>query len=167
MASEISRTDKIESYGQAFRFLTEALERYPKGMWQFKPAADEWSIHEIVVHITDSEANSYVRCRRLVAEPGRDLMAYDENRWARDLAYEQQSVDDALELFRWLRARSYRLVKTLPDRVWQHQAFHPEDGMITLEDWLDTYERHVPEHVSQMDAVYEKWLAGRQSDPPG
>jgi len=155
--TEVNRQDKIESYGAAHRYLLEALESFPKEMWQFKLNDVEWSIHEIIIHITDSEANSYIRCRRFLAEPGRDLLAYDESKWARELDYHEQSTDDALELFRWLRKKSYDLIRAAHEEVWDRQCFHPEDGTITMSDWLDTYERHVPEHVEQMKAVYEKW----------
>lgn len=151
------RAAKIETYAQAHGILIAALDRYPRGMWRFKPAADQWCIHEIVIHITDSEANSYIRCRRLIAEPGEALMAYDENRWAHELGYAEQSTEGALELFRWLRRRSYALIQTLHEETWEHSAYHPEDGVITLEDWLDTYARHVPDHVEQMERVYRAW----------
>ena len=64
------RQRKIESYGSAHRVLVEGLKRFPHEMWQFRPAPDRWTIHEIIIHITDSEANSYIRCRCLIAEPG-------------------------------------------------------------------------------------------------
>src|SRR5438067_4348726 len=102
------RTQKIESYGRAFDQLVEGLKQFPKEMWQFRPGPDSWTVHETVVHITDSEANSYARCRRCIAEPGQAVMAYDENVWARALDYHQQSVEDALELFKWLRLKSYK-----------------------------------------------------------
>ncbi len=151
--NEADLREKIESYGQAHDLLVAALERYPREMWQFRPATDQWTIHEIVVHITDSEANSYIRCRRLIAEPGKTLMAYDESVWARALQYHDQSPAEALELFYWLRRHSYLLIRRLPAGVWKHQAHHPEDRLITLLDWLDTYERHVPEHIEQMERV--------------
>jgi hypothetical protein len=28
---------------------------------------------------------------------------------------------------------------------------------MTLEDWLNTYARHVPEHIEQMERVWEAW----------
>ncbi len=28
---------------------------------------------------------------------------------------------------------------------------------MTFDDWLHTYERHVPEHIAQMRAIYETW----------
>ena len=77
-----TRGRKIESYGNAHAVLLEALKKFRKEMWQWRDPHGCWSIHELVVHITDSEANSYIRCRRFIAEPGEPLMAYDENRWA-------------------------------------------------------------------------------------
>ncbi len=93
------------------------LERFPKRMWRFKPSPKDWSIHEIIIHITDSEANSYVRCRRFVAEPGETLMAYDENGWAERLSYLEQDFEQAVALFKLLRASSYHLIKDLPEAV--------------------------------------------------
>ena len=155
------RSQKIESYGQAYERLVEGLKQFPQEMWHFKPAPGDWSIHEIVVHITDSEANSYIRCRRFIAEPGQTVMAYDEQGWAIALNYHQQSTDDALELFKWLRRNSYNLIKNLPEPVWSQTIEHPENGTMTLDDWLITYEDHIPAHINQMRQVYVEWSKGK------
>lgn len=152
-----TRTEKLAHYAAAHSFLLESLERFPREMWHFKPSETDWSIHEIVVHITDSEANSYIRARRLIAEPGAPLMAYDEVAWARNLDYHNLDTEAAVELFRWLRGNTYALIKDLPEETWAHSSFHPENGETTLDDWLDTYARHVPEHVEQMERVYAAW----------
>lgn len=152
------REQRIETYGAAYDELAAALGRYPREMWQFRAAPDEWTIHEIIVHITDSEANSYVRCRRVIAEPGSQVLGYDEMKWARDLRYHDQDPDEALESFRWLRQQSYRLIRQLPVETWSHTIHHSEVGLMTMDDWLETYERHVRDHVGQMDGVYERWL---------
>src|SRR5687768_5591603 len=111
----LERQRKLYTYEHAYGELREALQRFPREMWQFRPRPDGWTIHETIVHITDSEANSFVRCRRLIAEPGSSVMAYDENVWARGLDYHAQSTDDALELFRWLRHSSHALVAGQPE----------------------------------------------------
>ncbi|HNB54887.1 MAG TPA: DinB family protein [Anaerolineales bacterium] len=157
------RTAQIADYGNAYALLTAALARFPREMWHFRPSPDEWTIHEIVVHITDSEANSYIRARRLIAEPGSMLMGYDEMQWARALDYHHLDTEDAVELFRWLRGNTHKLIQTLPEPVWQNIGHHTESGPITLEDWLDIYTRHVPEHVAQMERVWEKWKKGPSS----
>lgn len=156
MTSE-ERKKKIESYGSAHQKLVSAIGEFPREMWQFRPAPDYWTIHEILVHIADSEANSYFRCRRFVAEPGSMVLGYDESRWARDLHYHDQSPEDAIELFKWLRYKSYTLIKDLPDSVWSNTVNHTEIGVMSMDDWLDTYERHIPEHIEQMRRNYQAW----------
>lgn len=155
------RQRKIEAYGQAHQVLSNALAQFPRAMWQYRPAPDRWTIHEIVVHITDSEANSYSRGRRFIAEPGTQIAAYDEMRWAAALRYHDQSIDAALELFKWLRGNTYELIKSLPVEVWSNTLHHSEIGLMTMDDWLGTYERHIPDHIAQMQAVYEAWQAGQ------
>ena len=153
----MNRQQKIQLYGQAASLLTAALERFPREMCQYRSPVDDWTIHEIVIHITDSEANSYVRCRRFIAEPGQPLLAYDENQWARALDYHALDVDTAVLLFKWLRQSSFELIQTVPDIVWQNGAYHPESGQISFDDWLGTYSRHIPEHIAQMERIYEAW----------
>ena len=151
------RKEKIESYSMAHARLVAALGRFPRAMWQYRPEPDRWTIHEIIVHIADSEANSYIRCRRFLAEPGSSVLGYDEERWARELRYHDRSADDALELFRWLRGASHALIVDLPESAWSNTVHHSENGVMTLDDWLDTYERHIPEHIAQMQRVYDDW----------
>jgi hypothetical protein len=160
------RHSKIALYQQAHELLTGALNQFPKEMWQYKPGPDRWSIHEIIVHITDSEANSYIRCRRFIAETGKPVMAYDENRWADLLNYHGQNPEDALELFRLLRRMSHRLIKDLPEAVWSNTVDHPENGIMTMDDWLSVYTHHVPEHIQQMQATHAAWLAERKGQRP-
>jgi hypothetical protein len=150
--------EQIESYGNAYVELVEGLKQFPKEMWQFKPLPTDWSIHEIIIHLADSEANSYVRCRRFIAEPGDTVLGYNENTWANVLDYHNQSTDESLELFRWLRHNSYQLIKSLPDAVWSNTVNHTENGIMTFQDWLDVYEEHVHLHLRQMRDDYEIWL---------
>ena len=154
-----ARREKIALYGRAHALLVEALKEFPREMWQFRPAPLRWTIHEIIMHLADSEANSFARCRKLIAEPGAPVMAYDEMHWSQALRYHEQSAEDALELFKWLRLTSYKLIRPLPDSVWAHTIDHPENGTMTMDDWLDVYARHIPEHIAQMRENYADWKA--------
>lgn len=156
------RLQKIEAYGNAYDYLIEALTQFPKELWQYRPSSDEWSIHELIVHIADSEANSFIRCRRAIAEPGSQVLGYDEMQWGRALNYHAQSTDDALMLFKWLRGNTYNLIKTLPESAWAQTMVHSQNGVMTLEDWLNVYTAHVPEHVEQMQRGYETWLTANR-----
>ena len=157
MNSHKQRIEKIEEYGSHYELLTAALRELPNDIWRFRDECGCWSVHEHIIHIVDSEVNSYIRCRRLIAEPGKDLMAYDENQWAEALDYHEQSVEDALAAFKWLRQKTYMLIRSLPGEVWTHKAYHPENGQMTLDDWLDVYAAHVPEHIQYMRENYDAY----------
>lgn len=152
------RNTLIESYGKAYYVLVEALKEFPIEMWQWKPAPEKWSIHEVIIHITDSEVNSYVRCRRFIAEPGSGVYGYDENKWAKNLDYHSQSVEESLALFKLLRKASYDLIQTVSEETWQTATVqHSENGKVNFEEWLRTYEEHVPVHIRQMKRNLEVW----------
>ncbi len=152
------RNQKIELYGQGFELLTETLNAIPREAWKFKPAPKEWSIHEVIVHLADSEGNSAQRARLLTVEPGGTLMAYDQDKWALELNYHAQDVDDALQVTKYARLTTYNLLKTLPDEVFTHAVKHPEyEQPYTFEKWLDIYSRHIPGHIEQIKANYEAW----------
>jgi DinB superfamily len=159
------RARKIEVYGSAYDDLVQELARYPRDMWGYKSPSDPWTIHEVVVHLADSEANSYVRCRKFVAEPGSIVAAYDEPTWADVLNYREQNADDAIELFRWLRGNTHKLIKDLPESVWSNTVYHPENGIMTLDDWLDIYASHVREHLEQIGKIHEEWQAHGDDSP--
>jgi hypothetical protein len=155
------RRKLIESYGRAEQELAAALPEFPREMWQYKPAPDRWSVHEILVHLADAEANSYVRCRRLVAEPGQAVMGYDQDEWARRCDYHAQDPELAVQLFALLRRASYELIRRLPESAWAATVTHSEYGPYGFERWLEIYERHTRGHIQQMRKNLEAWRASR------
>lgn len=151
------RTQLIQSYGNAHSLLMSALAEFPREMWQFKPAPNQWSIHEIIIHLADAEANSFVRCRCFVAESSKTIMPYNQDLWATRTDYHRQSTEDALELFRLLRKMSFDLIKRLPEGAWSATITHPESGTMAFEKWLTIYEEHTRKHIGQMRRNLEAW----------
>jgi hypothetical protein len=154
------RMELIEEYGRGFDLIMATLAEIPREAWAFKPASDQWSAHEILVHLKDSELNGVLRLHKLIAEPGGTLATYEPHIWSSVLGYQNLDVDDALELFRLLQRTTYRLLKTLPNEVWANSIVHPEQKeLYTMEMWLDIYTEHVPEHCEQLREVYRAWKA--------
>ncbi len=152
------RNFKIERYGQGFDLLQETLNGIPREAWKFKPAPGEWSIHEVIVHLADSETNSALRARMLVAEPGGTLMAYDQDKWAETLNYHGQDADDALQMVKYARLTTYKWLKTLPDSVFKNTVRHPEyEKPYSFEMWLTIYAEHIPGHVEQIKNNFALW----------
>lgn len=153
-----NRDEKIELYGKGYDHLMETLKDIPREMWMFKPEPKEWSIHEVLVHLADSESNAALRARKLIVEPGGTLMAYDQDKWTVELDYHEQSYEDALEIVRLARKTTYELLKKQPDGVFDHWVKHPEyEEPYTFEDWINIYSAHIPGHVEQIKNNYKIW----------
>ncbi len=157
------RNNKIEEYGAGFDLLKTALEEIPSKAWEFKPAPSEWSVHEVIIHLADAESMGAVRARKLIVEPGSTLMVYDEARWADILDYQNQNVDDALQILKLTRQITYRLLKTLPDQTFMNTVVHPEriypeyGEAYTLDKWLNIYTQHIRDHIKQLKNNYRAW----------
>ena len=152
------RNEKIEEYGRGFDLLAAALAIVPREAWEFKSAPSEWSIHEVIIHMADSESIGVLRLRKMIAEPGSTLMTYEEAKWADALNYQNQDADDALQIFKLTRQTAYRLLKTLPDQAFLQSAVHPEySEPYSFEHWLNVYIDHVGEHIEQLQKIYQTW----------
>jgi len=152
------RNDKIELYGRGFDLLTAALAYVPKKAWEFKPSSTDWSVHEIIVHIGDSESMAALRLRKLIVEPGSTLMGYEEAKWAGALDYQSQDPEDSLQVIKYARLTTYHLLKTLTDEVYTHTVTHPEHNEpYSFDSWLNLYSKHIPDHIVQIKNSVESW----------
>ena len=150
--------EKIELYGKGFDMLVHMLQDVPSEMWQFKPAPNEWSIHEVIVHLADSESNAALRARMLIVEPGGTVMGYDQDQWVDTLNYHEHDLEDALEVVRLARKTTYALLKKQPDEIFEHIVMHPEyNEPYTFENWLNIYSAHIPGHIEQIMNNYKIW----------
>lgn len=152
------RNEKIELYGRGYDLLKAALAEVPQEAMKFKPEPKEWSVHEIIIHLADSEANAALRARKLIVEPGGALMGYDQDAWAVSLKYHEHSLEDALETTRLVRKTTYELLKRQLDEVFTHTISHPEyKEPYTFEKWIKIYSGHIPGHIEQIQNNITLW----------
>jgi hypothetical protein len=151
------RLQKLASYGEAYEQIKMVLDDIPPQARTFKPSPEEWSIHEVIVHLADMEANAYVRLLKALAEPGGAIMPLDQEKWADRLFYHEQDLHTALELFRWLRIKTHALLLVVPAGSWNNTMNHPESGLLDIDKWLDNYEKHARVHIEQIKRVYRQW----------
>lgn len=155
------RNEIIADFASAHPQILAALEPCPKKMWEYKPEPGQWSIHQIVWHLADSETIYYGRCKKIIAEPRKLVMTFNQDKWADASHYHANSVKDALELIRLLRSVETRLLKGLPADAWKRTMRHPEAGIKSLEDWLVMNTNHVHTHLKQIQRTFEAWEANQ------
>jgi hypothetical protein len=150
---------QLESFGRAPTLLSAALRQFPKKKaWLYKPSADRWSIHEIILHLADSEVSVYIHSRHFGTKLKSSDLKFDPARWAGSLGYSHRISHDALGIIRCLRKATYQFLVSLPESVWENSVEHPEDGRLSLAQWIEIQERHIPHHIDQMKQNYDTWL---------
>lgn len=112
-----------------------------------------WTARQVIHHIADSEAQSYARLRRLIAEPeGSLIQGYDEAAWANcaALGYEDLPIDHSLAVFESARQSSLDVLGRLTDSDLTRYGVHSASGRYTLAFWITTYCEHPREHAAQL-----------------
>ena len=117
-----------------------------------KSDSEGWTPRQVIHHMADSEAQSYARLRRLIAEPGTQIQGYDEGGWGENetLGYKDLPVGPSIDVFRAVRASSLELVKRLTTSQLDNAGIHTESGEYTIKTWLETYIKHPVEHAEQI-----------------
>lgn len=153
------RAALIHRYAAGPDRLEESLALVPEIARQWRPAPGKWSVHEVIVHCADSEANAHMRIRYLLAEPEPLILGYDQDYWAIDLAYHKHPLEPALATIRAVRANTVPLLQRLTEAQWQKTGRHTEHGTYGVENWLQTYAEHLDVHVRQIRRTLEAWRA--------
>jgi hypothetical protein len=117
-------------------------------------APGEWSARQIVHHMADSEAQSYARLRRLLAEPdGSVIQGYDEGAWAesKNLGYEELEITHSFTVTISVRNASADLIRRMSMADLEKFGTHTERGKFTISDWLKAYSNHPFDHGAQLE----------------
>lgn len=154
---ENQRKEKIANYLGGHEELKDALNKIPQEAWQYKPSPAEWSIHEIIIHIIDSEINGCVKLKKIISEPDTISPNYDQDLWADNLPYHKMSIDLALELFGLLRRQNSEMLNLVEASKWNNKLRHEQLGSVTIDSWLDIYIDHISGHIGQMERNYKNW----------
>jgi len=149
--------------------LNESIEKYREATEQFistvsgltsaeldKAREKEWTARQVIHHVADSEAQSYARLRRLIAEPGTKIQGYDEAAWGENktLGYTELPIEMSLNVFRAVRASSLEILKRITEDQLENSGTHSESGEYTIKTWLHTYIKHPIEHAEQIKTVH-------------
>lgn len=142
----ITLLDRYRSGAQALR---DALEGVTDDELD-RPAPDGgWTARQVAHHVAESEANAFVRLRRLVAEDAPTIAGYDEELYARRNHYDRP-IGSALAVVEAVRASSLELLESLTDDEWQRAGTHSESGGYSVDDWLRIYAEHPLDHAVQV-----------------
>jgi hypothetical protein len=157
MMTFIDREHLLHRYRDGYRAVTASLANISEPEYDRRPAPGTWTAREVVHHLADSEATSYIRLRRVLAEDKPLIPAYDEECFARRLHYERP-VEASLAVLKAVRTASAELLDALEPHEWERSGVHSDSGPYSVETWLGIYADHAHDHADQISRA-------RQGEP--
>ena len=112
----------------------------------------KWSIQEVVLHLADCDGVFADRMKRVLSEDNQQLLAFDENKWAASLAYDEQSAEDAATIFELTRKQMTTVLRAASDAQLARTGTHSERGKQTVLDILGYAVRHLDHHLKFIHA---------------
>jgi DinB superfamily len=139
---------------QTLRLLPERLRAAVDGLSDIQldtPYRDGgWTVRQVVHHIPDSHANSYVRFKLALTEAWPTIKPYDEAAWANLEDSRWLPVEVSLSLIEALHTRWVGLLETLSDEDFRKGYVHPESGRQNLAQVLALYDWHSRHHTAHI-----------------
>ena len=120
------------------------------------PAPDanvgKWSIQQVVIHCMDSELICADRLKRMIAEDNPALIGYDENKFVKNLFYDEQAADVAVQIVDLNRKLFANVLRRLPESAFGRKGTHNERGVITVGGYLQSTIDHLEHHIKFIHA---------------
>ena len=108
-----------------------------------------WTVRQVIHHVADSHANSYMRFKLALTEYEPTIKPYDEAAWAQ-LPDSLMPIEVSLALTDALHRRWIGLLESLSDKDFEKKFNHPERGSQDLATALALYAWHSRHHTAHI-----------------
>jgi hypothetical protein len=141
---------QLDAFITGPRLIRQAIEGIDPGLLNRRPPGDDWSIRDVVIHLSDGELLGAVRIRLALAEESPPMPTYEQDAWKRRLQYLWRDPEAALALFQQTRYATAEILEHCGVEAWQRTIVHPQTGPLTVSDLVAVYVDHVTDHVGQI-----------------
>ena len=139
--------------------VARAVMGLPMKVLQYKPAANKWSVQEILAHLADAEIVYGYRLRQAIADKEPTFAPIDQDAWAANLGYTEPTAPELIALYSLLRRANLRVLRRLKPGDLNKGGFHPEHKRrVTLEEMVENLAKHGANHLEQIERL--KQMAG-------
>lgn len=141
--------------------LKQQLAGLSDDLLRYRPAQGEWSIVEIIGHMTDVDAIWPARVRQMLATDNPQLSQAD-NALVTQRDYQNKQLGFLLMTLAERRAEFVELIKGLRPAQLERPGQHPTRGPITVAGAADALSKHDRAHHEQIRANIAAFDASRQ-----
>ncbi len=154
---------KIELYAAGGAELVKAYWGLGAAHLHAKQADGSWTLHQIAIHMLDSDLIGSDRMKRIACMDNPLLCGYDETAFSLLPGTDQLNPFEACELFQKNRAMTATILRALPNSNFQRTGIHTESGKVSLAEMIGKYIDHLRHHLVFIAKKRAK-LEGQQSD---
>ena len=121
----------------------------------WKPAADRWSISEVLAHLADVEVVGFrQRIQMMLEKDNPTLEAYDQNAAAASGKYSAARARESLKIFCHERDRSLSSLRYVPISVLGRSGQHTKIGRVTIGQLMNEWAFHDLGHIRQIAELF-------------
>jgi hypothetical protein len=112
-----------------------------------------WSVRQVVHHLAYSHINAYLRTKFALSEDNPTVKPYPEQVWAEMTDGKTAPVTMSLDLVDGLHGRWALWLGSFETDQFSRTLFHPDNGLMTLDEVLDLYAWHSRHHTAHVTAL--------------
>lgn len=122
---------------------------------QWKPAADRWSIGEVLGHLAEVEVIGFrERVERMLKDDTPQVESYDQNAAYASGRYSAKKARENLHVFCHERDRTLSLLRYVPGSVIGRAAIHSTMGKFTIGNIMNEWAFHDLGHIRQIAELF-------------
>jgi hypothetical protein len=149
----LGRRNVVSALAAAPRAFRRAVAGATRRRLGRRPRRREWSPTEVLGHLLDAEVALAFRIRKLAAEPGGPIVAWDQEKWTDGLRHQRGDARTLLDAYTSLRAANVEQVRRLTPRQRVAAGRHPEYGRLRVSEMLEHWAEHDLNHLEQIRAA--------------
>ena len=150
----ISRNDVIAALPLQINEISSALGHLTDQQARFKFGPAEWSIKEVIGHLSDAERIFSYRLLRISRNDQTPLPGFEQEDYVREAAFDNSSVSDLLSEFKLLRRANILALKNMSDESISRFG-NASGATVSARALIYMMVGHVEHH---MTCLYEKYL---------
>ncbi len=155
--------DILTDYAAGPNRLEAALAGLPTAGLDLALSGDNWTIRQIVHHVTDGDDIWKVFIKRAIGHPGGEfsLQWYwqiPQDEWAEQWAYEKRAIEPSLALFRASRCHIVQLLEHVPEAWGKSLRVRwpsGEEQQVSVIWVVEMQARHVVGHIGDIRRIRE------------
>src|SRR5260370_5185989 len=112
--------------------IAEVLNELDAAATRYKPSPEKWSIREQVAHLADTEMVMSTRMHWAAAQPGKGIVAFDQDLWAATGKYATMPLELSLPTSTAMRRWTVDFLRRLTPTEHEAPIMHEERGKQSL-----------------------------------